>query len=148
RIVVGQLGSLGAVARPVAKALRQRGATVVTVDEPDGSAQALAANRFGADLYIGLAPADRAITIAYYAVPGFESVGGRRRAHLPSDHLAVQLRVTDDGPQGMRLPVLRETRMPAVLCELGPVREVVRTSPKVVGAIAGAVNCWVETPDM
>jgi N-acetylmuramoyl-L-alanine amidase len=148
RIVVGQLGSLSLVGRPVAKALRRRGATVMTVDEPDGSAHALAANRFGADLYLGVAPSDQTVMIAYYAVPGFESVGGRRLAQLLCDRLAVPLGTTADAPHGMRLPVLRETRMPAVLCELGPVREVVRAAPKVVGAIATAVNCWVETPDL
>jgi N-acetylmuramoyl-L-alanine amidase len=120
----------------------------MTVDEPDGSAQALAANRFGADLYLGVAPSDEAVTIAYYAVPGFESVGGRRLAQLLCDGLAVQLGMTVDAPHGMRLAVLRETRMPAVLCELGPVREVVRSAPKVVGAIGVAVNCWVEAPSL
>ena len=42
----------------MAKSFRQTGATVMALDEPDGSAQAQAANRFGADLYLGLA-ADR-----------------------------------------------------------------------------------------
>jgi N-acetylmuramoyl-L-alanine amidase len=148
RIVVGQLGSLGVVSRPVARALRQRGATVMTVDEPDGSAQALAANRFGADLYVGMAPTNHHVTIAYYAVPGFESVGGRRLARLLRDRLKPELPIDPDTPQGMRLPVLRETRMPAVLCELGPVRKVVRSSPFVVTAMAAAVACWVETPDL
>jgi N-acetylmuramoyl-L-alanine amidase len=148
RIVVGQLGSLGILARAVAKALRRAGATVMMLDEPDGSAHAQAANRFGADLYLGLAPTDEAVTIAYYAVPGFESVGGRRLAHLLHDRVSRQLRVRDEGPHGMRLPVLRETRMPAVLCELGPVREVVRSTPKVTVAVVAAVTCWVETPDL
>ena len=85
--------------RAVAKALRHAGATVMTLDEPDGSAHALAANRFGADLYLGLAPTDGVVTIAYYAVPGFESVGGRRLAHLLHDHLAKLFLVADDAPR-------------------------------------------------
>ena len=148
RIVVGQLGAMGIVARAVARALRQTGATVMALDEPDGSAQAQAANRFGADLYLGLAPTDEAVTIAYYAVPGFESVGGRRLAGLLHERVATVLTAVSDGPQGMRLPVLRETRMPAVLCEFGPVREVVRSTPKVVLGVVGAVTCWVETPEV
>jgi len=148
RIVVGQLGSLGIVARAVAKALRQAGATVMTLDEPDGSAHAQAANRFGADLYLGLAPTDGSVTIAYYAVPGFESVGGRRLAHLLHDRVAPVLGLADAAPHGMRVPVLRETRMPAVLCELGPVRDVVRSTPKVVLGVVSAVTCWVETPEV
>jgi N-acetylmuramoyl-L-alanine amidase len=147
RIVVGQLGSLGIVSRAVAKALRRAGATVMTIDEPDGSAHAQAANRFGADLYLGLAPTDGVVTIAYYAVPGFESVGGRRLAHLLHDRLGRLLPAADDAPSGMRLAVLRETRMPAVLCELGPVRDVVRATPNVVLGVVSAITCWVETPE-
>ncbi len=148
RIVVGQLGTIGIVARAVAKALRQTGATVMTLDEPDGSAHAQAANRFGADLYLGLAPTDEAVTIAYYAVPGFESVGGRRLAHLLHERVALVLAVAAAAPHGMRLPVLRETRMPAVLCELGPIRDVVRSTPKVVHGVVSAVTCWVESPEV
>ena len=65
----------------------------MTLDEPDGSAQAQAANRFGADLYLGLAPTDEAVTIAYYAVPGFESVGGRRLAQLLHERVTPLLAV-------------------------------------------------------
>jgi N-acetylmuramoyl-L-alanine amidase len=146
RVVVGQLGSLGVVARAVAKSLRAEGAAVMTLDEPDASAQAAAANRFGADLYLGLAPTTGTITVAYYAVPGFESVGGRHLAVLLHARLQHVLPAADPTPRGMRLTVLRETRMPAVLCELGPVREVVKSTPRVVQATTSAVSCWVKTP--
>jgi N-acetylmuramoyl-L-alanine amidase len=146
RIVVGQLGSLGVVARAVAKALRSAGATVMTLDEPDGSAQAQAANRFAADVYLGLAPTEGLVSVAYYAVPGFESVGGRHLADLLHQRLSAIAPVAPDGTHGMRLAVLRETRMPAVLCELGPVAAVVKATPRVVLAVVSAVTCWVETP--
>jgi N-acetylmuramoyl-L-alanine amidase len=146
RIVAGQLGSLGIVARAAAKGLRHAGATVMTLDEPDGSAQAQAANRFGADLYLGLAPTDGPVTIAYYAVPGFESIGGRHLAALLHQRMGRVLPTNAAGPLGMRLAVLRETRMPAVLCELGPVRDVVKATPRVVSATVSAVTCWVERP--
>jgi N-acetylmuramoyl-L-alanine amidase len=146
RMVVGQLGSLGVVARAVAKALRQAGATVMTLDEPDGSAQAEAANNFSADVYLGLAPTDGMISIAYYAVPGFESIGGRHLAELLDERLDPVAPVVPGGPQGMRLTVLRETRMPAVLCELGPVADVVKATPRVVVGVVSALTCWVETP--
>jgi N-acetylmuramoyl-L-alanine amidase len=145
RIVVGQLGSLGIVARGVARALRQDGASVVTVDEPDGSAHAAAANRFGADVYLGLAPTPGPVTVSYYAAPGFESVGGRHLARLLHERLARVVPAAEH-PEGMRLAVLRETRMPAVLCELGPVQEVVKATPRVVDAARSALTCWVRTP--
>ena len=53
RLVVGQFGGLGALARQVAQSLRQRGARVISVDELDPSVQAAAANRYGATAYIG-----------------------------------------------------------------------------------------------
>ncbi len=146
RMVVGQLGSLGVVSRAVAKALRQAGATVMTLDEPDGSAQAQAANHFVADVYLGLAPTDGLVSVAYYAVPGFESIGGRHLAELLHERVGRVAPLAPGGPQGMRLAVLRETRMPAVLCELGPVADVVKATPRVVVAVVSALTCWVETP--
>jgi N-acetylmuramoyl-L-alanine amidase len=146
RLVVGQLGSIGVVGRAVAKALRRAGATVITLDEPDPSAQAQAANRFAADAYLGLAPTEGSVSVAYYAVPGFESIGGRHLAELLHHRLAQVVAVATDGPQGMRLTVLRETRMPAVLCELGPVATIVKATPRVVVGVVGAMTCWVETP--
>jgi N-acetylmuramoyl-L-alanine amidase len=46
----------------------------------------------------------------------------------------------------MRLPVLRETRMPAVLVELGPPSDVVVRTPALAEALATAVQRWVEAP--
>ena len=49
----------------------------------------------------------------------------------------------------MRLPVLRETRMPAVLVELGPVRHVVEQAPEISLADAAwvtAILSWVVCP--
>jgi N-acetylmuramoyl-L-alanine amidase len=146
RVVVGQLAGLGVLARAVSKGLRTAGANVVTVDDPDGSAHAQAANHFGADLYLGLAGAEEGASIAYYAVPGFESVGGRHLATLLHRGLQDVLDEEPPPPRGMRIPVLRETRMPAVLCELGPVEAVVSRAPRVSRAICRAVTCWVETP--
>ena len=53
-------------------------------------------------------------------------------------HLRVSRVLPADpaGARGMHLAVLRETRMPAVLCELGPVRDVVRATPRVVNAVS------------
>jgi N-acetylmuramoyl-L-alanine amidase len=42
----------------------------------------------------------------------------------------------------MRLPVLRETRMPAVLCSLGPVRAAVDATDAVTESVVAAVGAW------
>jgi N-acetylmuramoyl-L-alanine amidase len=146
RIVVGELGGLGSLCRAVSKGLRRAGAQVITLDEPAPSVQAGATNRFGADLYLGLTLTDGASSIAYYAVSGFESVGGRRLAELLHNHVAPLLPTLETHPRGMRLPVLRETKMPAVLCAFGPAETVSELSPRLASAMAWAVGAWVATP--
>jgi N-acetylmuramoyl-L-alanine amidase len=145
RVVVGDLAGLAGLARGATRQLRAAGAVVVELDDPDPSAQARAANRFGSDCYLGLHATAANPTIAFYAVPGFESVGGRRLAeliHQRLDPLVTGLAT----PRGMRLPVLRETRMPAVLCELGPVRSVLDHAPVISGALGDALVEWAMAP--
>ena len=143
RVVVGQFGGLGGVARQIVRRLRARGAQVVHSDDLDASRQALAANRFEADVYIGLETAtEPTMSVAYYATEGFESVGGRQLAGLLEQGLA-KLSIAAGSASGMRLPILRETRMPAILCTIGPVRQVADRAPEVADAVAAAVECWI-----
>ncbi len=146
RIVVGQFGGLSTIARSVARALREQGATVISTDEYEATAQAAAANRFGASVYLGFeARPEPCSVVSYFAVPAFESAGGRSLA----SQLILRL-----GPalpcapllSGMRLPVLRETRMPAVLCSLGPVREIVDRTGELTEAIVAAMAAWSDAP--
>ena len=143
RVVLGQLGGLGSLSRGLAKQLRSRGAHVVLADEPDPHTHAAMANLFGADVYLGVEPhAEPICTISYFAIPSFSSIGGRllarqiERAFVNVD-LASPAEVI-----GMRLPVLRETRMPAVLCALGPVRHVLDHTPEIGAALLDAVIAW------
>jgi len=146
RVVVGQFGGLSSITRSVTRALRSSGATVMSTDEYESGAQAAAANRFGANVYLGFeARTDARSLIAYYAVPTFESIGGRT--------FATQLATAWCSPllpppevRGMRLAVLRETRMPAVLCSLGPVREVVDATDAIADALVTAIVAWASSP--
>jgi N-acetylmuramoyl-L-alanine amidase len=145
-LVIGHFGGLGSVARAAGRQLRQQGAIVLSLDEPDAVTQAEVANLFAADVYVGLdaGTGDRTV-VHYYRVPGFESVGGRTLATSMSDALALSgLDVAD--PCGMRLPILRETRMPAVLCRFAPVRSSVDSAVAVGDAVAAAVRQWTERP--
>ena len=143
RIVVGQYGGLSALTRTLARELRLRGATVMSLDEPDAVAQATAANHFAADAYLGFEThTEPCGLVQFYSVPTFESVGGRSLAEL----IAARLQHIDDlVPQvrGMRLPMLRETRMPAVQCVFGPVRTAIDAGPALATAIVKAVEQWV-----
>jgi N-acetylmuramoyl-L-alanine amidase len=146
RIAVGETGGLSALAEALGHAVSAAGATVVVLHDPDESRQAQAANGFGADVFVGVALVDEAASRAlYYATEGFESVGGSRLAGLTADELSQVLPGTME-TRGMRVPILRETRMPAILCELGPPDQVVQRVPGVVGALAAALARWAEDP--
>ncbi|MFM2181833.1 MAG: hypothetical protein RJB61_127 [Actinomycetota bacterium] len=143
RIVLGQFGGLSSLVRPLARDLRLRGASVMTLDEPDAVAQALAANHFGAHVYLGFEASDEPTTVVhFYRVPTFESLGGRTLAEGLVAQLGVvpHLRAATDG---MRLPVLRETRMPAVLVTVGPLRQALDAAPLVVDAALHAIEVWI-----
>ncbi len=144
RAVVGGFGAVSAITRAVARELRAAGATVMILDEPDPVAQALTANRFAAHVYVGFEPTtgDRSV-VHFYRVPAFESLGGRTLARCLSDELAATDLVVDE-PSGMRLPVLRETKMPAVLCSVAPVRTAVDSATQIADALVSAIEMWIE----
>ena len=143
RIVVGQYGGLSALTRTLSRELRIRGATVMSLDEPDAVAQATAANHFAADAYLGFEThIESCALVQFYSVPTFESAGGRSLAEL----IAARLDHLDDlepEVRGMRLQVLRETRMPAVHCVVGPVRAAIDAGPDIATAIVSALEQWV-----
>ncbi|MEM1332782.1 MAG: peptidoglycan-binding protein, partial [Actinomycetota bacterium] len=146
RVVIGQFGGLSSVARSVSRGLRHAGATVMSTDEYEATAQAAAANRFGATVYVGFeARSEPTSSVAYFAVPTFESIGGRSLAVHVAGRLDGVLPGTTESI-GMRLPVLRETRMPAVLCSLGPVRTVVDSTDRLTLAVLDAVRAWNDAP--
>jgi N-acetylmuramoyl-L-alanine amidase len=143
RIVLGQYGGLSALTRTLSRELRLRGATVMSLDEPDAVAQATAANRFAADVYLGFeSQPEPAATVQFYKVPTFESAGGRSLAELIADRLG-QLDDLTPEVRGMRLPMLRETRMPAVQCIFGPVRTAIDAGPGIAVAVIRALEQWV-----
>jgi N-acetylmuramoyl-L-alanine amidase len=144
RIVIGDPGTLDALADRVCRLLTDAGALVTVLHAADGSTQAREANDLAAELYVGLRlVAEPSCQLSFYATEGFESVGGRRLAELGAAELGTVLDVVPS-VQGMRLPVLRETKMPAVLCELGPVDEVVVHSADLAGALTRGIATWVE----
>ena len=145
RIVVGHFGGLTALVRGLAHELRHHGALVMTLDEPDALAQAKAANLYGAHVYVGFESAAEPTTaITFFRVPAFESIGGRTLAERLATAVAPVVSVSPV-VDGMRLPILRETRMPAVLLNIGPPR--VTTSPALIEAVSTALEQWIVRPD-
>jgi len=147
RVVVAQAGGLDALTDAVVRALAETGAQAIPLHHLDGSAQAQQANGVGADVFVGLAAAETGCSVAYYAGHGFESPGGRRLAECIQKEVPAVLAAAPTTPAGMALPVLRETRMPAVLCELGPPTAVVSQGPRLACAFTRALECWVQALD-
>jgi N-acetylmuramoyl-L-alanine amidase len=147
RVVVGQAGGLDALTDAVVRALAETGAQAIPLHHPDGSAQAQQANGVGADVFIGLVAAEKGCSTAYYAAHRYESDGGRRLAECIQDHVPPVLGTEPQPPVGMALPVLRETRMPAVLCELGPPAALVGRGADLAYALTRALECWVTALD-
>lgn len=143
RVVIGQFGGLSGLTRTLARELRQRGATVMPLDEPDPVAQAVAANHFGAHVYVGFqGHTDPAAVAHFYQTPAFESAGGRALAEL----IAQEMRTVPGlapAVSGMRLPVLRETRMPAVLVTVGPMRAATDATPQLAVSVLQALDLWI-----
>ena len=153
RIAIGESGGLAALVAALARHLQEAGAVTAVLHHPDGSHQAAEANDFGAQVYLGVRLATAPACVAcYFAAPGFESSGGRRLAQLSVEAL-TEPPPGPPGPlsaegavRGMRRPVLRETRMPAVVCELGPPESIVSEGAEVAAALAAALARWVASP--
>jgi N-acetylmuramoyl-L-alanine amidase len=148
RIAVGEEGGLDALVGAVRRRLTEGGAQVVPLLHPDGSAQAAAANAAAVEAYLGLRldPHNERCVAAYYAGYSYESQGGRRLAELVQRFSAAALGVRPGGAIGMSLPVLRETRMPAVICEVGPPATVVIRARLLAVALVDALGAWITTP--
>ncbi len=146
-IAIGDTGGLEALAGLVTTALRHAGGKALLLQHPDRSEQAAQANAAEADAYVGLSLADAAggCSAAYYRSPsGWESPEGRRLAETINRSLVPILLGSDDGVRGMAVPVLRETRMPAVVAELGSPITVVERAADLAGALTDALRRWVD----
>ena len=121
---------------------------MITADEPDPSLQAAAANRFAATVYLGFEPRDRARRRRVATTPppaSSRSAAGRWPSVWPPRFDAARA-LPAAVISGMRLPVLRETRMPAVVCSVGPVQRIVDAAPMVSDVVVAALAAWAASP--
>jgi N-acetylmuramoyl-L-alanine amidase len=146
RIAVGYFPGVAALAHALsarAKSLHP----LTTVVESDALSQAQAANRFGADVYVGFESSnDDGCTIFYYEVPTFVSIGGRNLAHRIAAAISSRVPELSVTTQGVRHPVLRETRMTAVLCSMAPHHVVSLKTAAISTAVNDALDMWREDP--
>jgi N-acetylmuramoyl-L-alanine amidase len=146
-LAVGEAGGLGVTVAALRRRLTLAGALVTSLHHPDGSVQAAEANAATVDVYVGLRLSRSAAgcTTAYYSGYTYESPGGRRLAELAQDRVPAAMDVPDLGAVGMSVPVLRETKMPAVLVEVGPAQLVVERGADLARALVSALEAWAGT---
>jgi N-acetylmuramoyl-L-alanine amidase len=148
RVAVGQEGGFPAGAGAVCRALAAIGAAGLALHHPDPSTLASEANAAGVEVYIGLQlDGERAAcSSAYYSGYRYESIASRTLAELLQAEVPRRTGLRDGGVQGMSIPILRETRMPAVLVELGQPALVVQRLPALAKAITDALGAWAARP--
>ncbi len=144
RLVLGDSGSAATVLGAVTRGVRGQGAVVLSMSHPDGSVLAATANRFRAEVFIGIELSVEAeMTAKYFRTDGFESRSGRDLARDLADTLARTVGAHSPSIQGMRLAVLRETRMPAVVLRLGPSSAIVPRAALVSEAVVEGLIGWL-----
>jgi N-acetylmuramoyl-L-alanine amidase len=143
---VGESGGLGSVTGALRRRLTLAGTQVSEFHHPDASIQAKEANGLGVDVFVGLRlnPSIAACRTAYWSGTHDESPGGRRLAELVQGAVPEALGVADGGVHGMSVPLLRETRMPAVLVEIGPASAMVEHAPWLATALMVALGLWAD----
>ena len=149
RVAVGENGPFHALVHLVGRQIREHGAVVLEEHHPDWSTQARNANEFGAQVFVAIIPSDDdTCDIAYFATTGFTSAGGRHLAEVFVEVLPTALGLEGGTSSGMRLAILRETRMTAVLCRLGSPTRVVSRNAGLASALVEALHAWVRSPPL
>ncbi|MGB9113097.1 MAG: N-acetylmuramoyl-L-alanine amidase, partial [Acidimicrobiales bacterium] len=121
-------------------------ATAFPFAHRDPTRSAHAANDAEVDVVVALAvvPGSTSCRVAYYHGFRYESAASRRLAELIARNLPTAIGLDDDGIVGLALPILRETRMPAVLIELGSPDRVVIHLAALAGTTVDALKTWFD----
>ena len=90
---------------------------------------------------VRLDPGAAAATGLFFSTDRSESPSGRRLAESLAEHAARAMGVPP-ATRGMALTVLRESRMPATVLELGPLDRVVERAAQLADAVSAAVEGW------
>jgi N-acetylmuramoyl-L-alanine amidase len=148
-----------ALAQALASELLARGANPVALrrtesDEPGASERARIANEVGAEALVSIHlnshedPSAEGACTFYYGHERWSSAAGQRLAELIQEELTAQLGLRDGRTHPMALPLLRETKMPAVHVEpcfiSNPHEEALLRQNAFRGRVAGAVARGIE----
>jgi N-acetylmuramoyl-L-alanine amidase len=145
-VAIGEGGGLASVIGALRRRLILEGVRVTELHHPDDSTQAHEANELAADVFLGLRlnPSRAEVRTSYWAGRHDESQGGRLLAELIQRSVPQVLGILDAGTHGMSLTILRETRMPSVLLELGPASLVVERAGLLATSLSAVLGKWAD----
>ena len=125
------------------------GAIALAYHHPDPSQNAVEANAAGAECFINIviAAAERSCTTAYYRGFQYESPASRSLAELIQAQLPQVLGLDDHGTLGLALPILRETKMPAVEIRLGAPAVIVQHTVELAQVVVSCLHPWMRSWD-
>jgi len=149
RLALGHNGTAAVFIGAIERRCRQRGVASVALHHSSPSWRAAAANRFGAEAYLDIRPSSASVfkLTHFKSSDGNPSAGGDALGH----HLAERLStLTSLAPtrEGNRLPVLRETSMPAVILRLGPLADLVGKTADLADSIVAGLDDWSRAPTL
>ncbi len=144
-VAISEEGGLGALVAATRRRLQTEGANVITLSHPDSSELARRANLANVSVLIGLRldPDNQICRTAFYSGYQYESTPGRHLAELVQKSLVSVFNFIEATTIGMCVPLLRETSMPAIICELGPAALVVQQPARIADVLVHALNLWV-----
>ena len=138
RVAVGEIGGLGTMLSAARRTLMADGADVLPLNHPSWSAQAVQANRFNAAVYVAVEVRPAPASISYFQGRHFTSELGRQLSQDLSEQLKPVLGHLEEC--GMALPVLRESKMPAVLIRVSDAAVLLANAQEIAAAICTSIT--------
>lgn len=125
--------------------LQHLGTSVAVFSSPTWSDAAQLVNLFQADVCVGLGTrVQPGAEIQYFGTAGFESIAGRHLSEVILAELPLALTSQASHSIPMRSPLLRETRCPAVLVQIGPSDSLSDTTSQIESAIHRSLDRWTD----
>lgn len=153
RLFIAVAPELAVVGNALHRALRAHASTVVVdLSGSDDHELAQRANRFDADLTLALRLGDDEARVHYFASGSHHSAVGHCVADALAGALTAQAGTDAGGTAGRRTTLLRETRMPAVVCLLAhpgdadDMRRLGAMAPELADAFGAAIAGALDAP--
>lgn len=143
KVAVGDLGGSDALTHAICRELADLGATAIQLVSPDEGSVAQQANEIGADVCVALRLCESSFSgVDFFTSPSWASPGGSSLATILIRLLGESGLPVENDPRGMATSLLRETRMPTVLCRLGPATAIVPATATLANTVGAALLEW------